>query len=1794
MMFFDLHAQCGLKKAYPIEDLANEAADTTNVSILVNGASNNDLATSAQGLCAVKLKFKHPFMKELFVELISPAGQKITLVGGDIVATNTQLITWDVTFVPLAAVAAPDLGFLDRWENDQLWQNLNTYTGQYYPYQGNLENFNFGTVNGTWTLRCIDYEDEGKGNLLNAQLIFCQDQGVYCGECLLQPGVINNVDLMACEGDGSLLFSLDKTFPNNEYNTNDYNYSNIIFKDSTIITYTTDPDLRSYPPGVYTICGSQISKQQSPSTIPSLGTHYNEMTLNNYFFEIGACAAIGTECMTVVISNNSTPTYLTEYVCKGQSFEVDNRKYDNPGIYNIIIENGACDSLVHLDLRVVDIVAKITADRDSISCSGNTVGLVGENVGTTVQNLVFNWFTNDGKLLGKNDDFIIDAIKEGTYFLEITGITPELTCKDTISKIIYPDLSFPVITFASDTITCVKDTVEITASISQNASIMLWSSKDGLSFIQDALRIKVWQAGYYYLTVTGDNGCTVTDSIYIAEDKLFEIPTFIVDTLDCKKDTAKIITVHDSTRVFKYDWSGVTSLFVNSKDVEVYAAGTYTLRMTDIKNGCNGIFDVKVEDNIMPPTILSINTDTLDCLTTSVKVDLITDHSIEKYLWQGPLFSSTLKSPEISFSGIYFVTVTSAETGCTSTAQFEIIKDTLVPLLTISVDSISCLKDSVQLQLTSNIPLTKTHWSGPFGFQSDQASPFAKKEGLYTVDVIAQNGCLGKEIINIFKSSDIPDVDLISDSLRCGEDTIAIKLIGDKVIYSYAWQGPGLINNNIAQPLVTASGTYTVTVTNSITGCTDEEEVEIVDDRIYTTPSISVEELNCTRDSVQIVLTNTDIISITYTGPSFLSTLQSPFVKTVGTYYFTYTNNKNCTSTDSIKVINNDAIPILDKQFELIKCKQDSFPMMGISNIPGTVFSWTGPAGYVADGTTVYAYQGGEYTLKGIAPNGCKSDLIFSVGYDTLSPNFSILPFDTITCLDSLITLETDYDPAKGEIMWSPINITGNPITVYRPGQYTATATSKNNCTKSITIEVLENRVFPSFQTLSTVINCKDSLSNISISPTSSYKTLVWDNANNPIQILDGQLSVTTNKVGNYSFTFTNQEGCIAIGNVEVQADVMAPIINEIINDTLSCNKKLVTIGVVSSQTGLQYNWNGPGLNNINSSSGVMDIDKAGTYQIIVTSQNFCSDTTILEVLSDNDLPKYTTFLDTLTCDKGKVNIGVIPETQDLTYDWTGPQLFASNIRNPKVFVPGTYTLVISAPNGCKVQETFEVVENIKMPSVIIADTLLLPCDSSSIELKVESDQPIKLYNWVFANSTLHNLANPVTDLTGNYTIQIAGVNGCASEIKSFYVGINKSPPIFDFTTDTITCTNQMARLSATSPEIGINYEWHSPSGLIYNQAQIATNESGKFILLVTNQYKCKDSIIIEVGLDTLVPEADIKKTGAIQCTERQVFLDVKSPLDISNFSALWVTNDGNIVRKISDYSIEVNKSGHYQFSLTNLLNGCVLDTVISVNDDPQQFTILNIDTIPPICPGIINGVIHIKELNGIAPYNIVINGDDKGEQLYFTNFSSGVYTIKVTDSLGCIQEKTVTIPPASNLQIDIDEIVTIKFGDSILLQPLLSTDPTGTATLSWFKRDSLLCSNCPELWVRPFVNAYYTLVYDIGGLCTEKIDVLVKVKNDIDKSIPNMFRPGSNMDNDVFYIPQTRGIEKVIKLLVFDRWAENVFQAYNIDSGQKNLGWDGNFNAKPCLPGVYVVIAELLLSDGSIWHYKGDVTLIR
>ena len=61
----------------------------------------------------------------------------------------------------------------------------------------------------------------------------------------------------------------------------------------------------------------------------------------------------------------------------------------------------------------------------------------------------------------------------------------------------------------------------------------------------------------------------------------------------------------------------------------------------------------------------------------------------------------------------------------------------------------------------------------------------------------------------------------------------------------------------------------------------------------------------------------------------------------------------------------------------------------------------------------------------------------------------------------------------------------------------------------------------------------------------------------------------------------------------------------------------------------------------------------------------------------------------------------------------------------------------------------------------------------------------------------------------------------------------------------------------------------------------------------------------------------------------------------------------------------------------------------------------------------------------------------------------------------------------------------------------------------------------------------------------------------------------------------------------IFDRWGNQLFERTDMTPGVEAEGWDGRFDGKFMLPGVYVYVTELDF-EGISEVITGEVTIIR
>ncbi len=350
-----IYGQCCVLGNFPMMDF-----NITTVELEVSGALVDDLSDPNQGVCRVSIEFDHDLLGDLIIEMISPSGQEVTLVGPGNGASSglTDFTIWDIDFVQCGAPANPDDDFADTWDSEQSWGILGNYDGSYYPFFRCLEDFDTGPVNGTWRLRLIDTDIFDMGELRKFRIEFCDGTGLDCEDCFeceADPGSLDPMVQAYCINEMPLRTNI-AIVDSSEVDTQIFRQSYYLLEDSLILAQYFDDSLTlDLPVGQYTICAFNYLLLDS-SLVPEPGDTIIVDSLRQSLLddEAGYCARFSTECYAIEIVDLPDTVQFTEILCRGDSVEFEGRFVDSTGMYLALRLGAACDTVVTLDLQVQD------------------------------------------------------------------------------------------------------------------------------------------------------------------------------------------------------------------------------------------------------------------------------------------------------------------------------------------------------------------------------------------------------------------------------------------------------------------------------------------------------------------------------------------------------------------------------------------------------------------------------------------------------------------------------------------------------------------------------------------------------------------------------------------------------------------------------------------------------------------------------------------------------------------------------------------------------------------------------------------------------------------------------------------------------------------------------------------------------------------------------------------------------------------------------------------------------------------------------------------------------------------------------------------------------------------------------------------------------------------------------------------------------------------------------------------------------------------------------------------------
>ncbi|WP_292484919.1 PKD domain-containing protein, partial [Methanohalobium sp.] len=1137
----------------------------------------------------------------------------------------------------------------------------------------------------------------------------------------------------------------------------------------------------------------------------------------------------------------------------------------------------------------------------------------------------------------------------------------------------------------SDQLDCSKDSVLMVGSGDPDPSDAQYTWTGGGKTVKND-SIYASASGDYTLTINA-NGCVTDTTVTLTEDT--QKPSVNIetpDTLTCNKTSVTLEATSDADDNTEYVWTAYNGANIVSGDSTatptVDSAGTYEVTVTDLENSCTRVASVEVEDNLTKPSFDLSDPQDITCErdTSVISATTVSDAT---YQWSGPeiIDGQGTSSVTVKEIGEYTLKVTYDDNGCSRSKSRTVEADSSAPTdvsLTKSGD-ITCDTNQVSLEAstnTSNVSYDFYPLSTGNIVDTSGNTALVDKADDYAVTVTKNStGCTTEDTttVNDNRHNVNANITAVYGEITCNEPYDTLRMTSDLTDKTVKWSasnGGNIISGALSPEIVVnAAGTYSVTVTDTITGCTGTNSIDISED--ITPPTIhditrDPNEITCTED-VNLVADVSGYSSLLWTtsdgGNITPDDQDSVYVDAPGTYKLEATADNGCTTTDYIDVPADTASPqmTLTTNYEDITCSNTHDTLEVSSTTPNVTYHWSkvpgSGSGTITDVTSKTPVVDGSGTFEIVitGDNGCTTDSSVTVdtNYTTSNINYFDNDPEDISCKNHTVELEVDVYPDDSDLLWTTDGIgdidyetTENPI-VDAPGDYTVTVTHpETGCSIDSTVTVERNDSLPEAVIDKNVsrITCEKDTVHIDGSASEGIN-FEWTSKNGNILSDNTLEKIIVGSDGWYILTVEHPtSGCTDKDSVEVEAAQNVPYIlmGYMDTDTLTCKNPELEIPVDSVDVP-DYWWTTSDGNIVSGDSSLnVTVDEPGTYTFhAIDSITGCTNSKSVEIYEDKQKPNVSFSSDTLTCSVDTVRIeSRIEYANDptkVTFQWSGGDIVPGDedLPNPRVTSAATYNVTVTDEvNGCQRITSHEVGENTTKPAINInKDPEDITCERSEVTLEDNTGQTDVSYKWTTTGDG--NIANPNTptptvDDAGWYTLRITkNNNGCYRE-DSVEVDTNYyTPSVFIDPVDDITCSNPEVELEGGSPD-SVSYKWTGPSITGNDESRITTaDEGGYYTLTVTDKVTgCKNDSTVKVIEDNTPPSAPmVGDTGTCEGSSNV-------PLTATGTNIKWY-DDATLTNQVGSgdtYTPAVSAPGDYAYYATQTgANGCESDAASAI-----------------------------------------------------------------------------------------------------------------------------------------------------------------------------------------------------------------------------------------------------------------------
>lgn len=1300
--------------------------------------------------------------------------------------------------------------------------------------------------------------------------------------------------------------------------------------------------------------------------------------------------------------------------------------------YNVLVTDANSCTATSSATITIDALPTVNAGNDVNLCIGSATTLGGAPTasgGTGAGTYTIAWIPPTDLSATNVANPVMTATTIGTITYTV-NVTDANNCMGTDNVDVVVGNTAPV-TVTPDVTVCENAPTTLTAG---GADTYSWDPATGLGGVTTGATVTATLTATETYTITGTlAGCpnpgTATVTVTINT-----LPTITINPASatiCSGDSVSLTASGANT----YDWAPSAGSLSSGTGTTVVAKPvvptTYTVTGTDLSN-CSNSTTVAIAVNSLPTA--SAGSDKIICNQDTINIggaptaDLGTGAGTYTYSWSPPgsvVGSAAVANPSVAPSSTtpYTVEVTDAN-NCKATATVNVTVNAL-PVVDAGNDANVCTGTPFTIggapTMSGTAPFT-IGWSPATDLGSTiAANPIltATTPGIktYRVSVTDGNGCISTDNI-IITVTTTPVVTVSSNTILCSGTTDTLIASGAT---TYAWSPVTGLNTTTGDTVIASPpGTTTYVVTGTTGSCSDTASVTITANPALTTNAGSNATI-CAGDSLTIggaptITGGTGPYTYSWTPALGLSAgnVSNPVARPTltTTYTLTATDASGCTGTASVTITVNDP-PIADAGNDALICFGKSVTIGGAPAASGGggsyVYTWspgTNLTSISEDNPDATPAATRTYTLTVTDGNSCSaSDAIVVTVNPALTLNMSSTPAKCGVS-DGTASVNVSGGTSGYSYQWSPLPLpagsvgsNGPALSIIPAGAYQVLVTDANGCKDSSSVGV--NNPNAAIITIA-------SSTNVTCNGTCDATATVTAVGNGPFAYSWNTIPAQTTAnatglcAGTYVVTVTDAQLCISTLNVPIGGPGAIDVSFTTINP--KCNggsNGSATATVTGGSGGYSYSWN----TNPPQATATASNLKAGTYTLIVTDGNGCTDTT--NVVINEPLPlnpvitagANSCYGDCAASASVVVNGGMAP----YTYLWgTSPgQISAATT---PTLCTGTYTLRITDANDCRIDTNATITQPAQISFDLSVTDANCNTSNGSAAITIISGGVVPLaYLWTKGGEVTTSISNQPS---GSYPFRVTDANGCYHDTIANINDIG-GPIISSDTATNVSCTGQCdgtATVVATGTA-PLTYTW-------INSAQVTATINGlcqdTYVATVTDGAGCKSSSSpLTVGAPSLTAVITVASPNCQGSCDGSASVVIAGGVFPYTYS--WNTSPVQTTATAVGLC-----AGSYTVDVTDA-NGCVHTAAASTNISAPAALSLSMSQTNNTCAGANTGSATVTVSGGTGAYTYSWSPSG-GNSSTASNLAAGKYIVTVTDGNSCSQIDSVTITAPSPL----------------------------------------------------------------------------------------------------------------------------------------------------------------------------------